>query len=523
MYTKKFLLCVFSAVAALSLILTPSDAMVFAAPLITTQEDVATVNSQDTLMTYCEFNSKAAGDSYLIPGLVSAVSYDKNKKKYSTVSTMCPQAMCKVGHYTLITAYDSDENCRSVIFVLDSARMLVKTLVLPDSYHVGGIAYDSQNEVILITKASASAVGVISLEDFNKYMSFSSSFVQIKYTIEENESDNFISSASSVTYKGGRVYIGTFDSSTASYAYCYIPVYDKAANKYTLYYQYKFSLPSYTQGFTIAQYKGKTRMFASVSYGRNETKGIYCSYIYSYVFNETDGSKSFDNILSAPPMLQQTYVEGGKLYCLFESASAVYRDVSVKPLSYVVSLKLSALCDEKKGEFVDISVSDVNGGKKVSVTSSVPDSTIYYSASMPYYRYGKMISTSYVYKKSYTKTNTGMVYAVAVSNGRIVAADAVYVNIGKASAPSKPKIKATGKSSITVSWSKASGATGYQIYSSTSKNSGYKLAATVSSSKTSYKNTGLKKNKKYYYKIRAVRKGYLNSKYTSVVSAKTKK
>lgn len=91
---------------------------------------------------------------------------------------MCPQAICKVNHYTLITAYDSSTNSKgasiskSVVYVLDSNNELVKTLVLPDSYHVGGIAYDSANGLILIAKASASAVGVISLDDFTNICAF---------------------------------------------------------------------------------------------------------------------------------------------------------------------------------------------------------------------------------------------------------------------------------------------------------------------------------------------------------------
>lgn len=65
---------------------------------------------------------------------------------------------------------------------------------------------------------------------------------------------------------------------------------------------------------------------------------------------------------------------------------------------------------------------------------------------------------------------------------------------------------------LNVKWKKVSGATSYIIYGSTSKTSGYKKIATVSSSKSSYvvsKILGKKlvKNKKYYIKVRAVRSG----------------
>lgn len=498
------------------------------ASVMTTQEDVPGVNSVDTLLTYPEFNSKVADGGYIIPGLVSSVSYNKQTKHFSTTQTMCPQAICKVNHYTLITAYDSATDSKgasiskSVIYVLDGDNQLVKTLVLPDSYHVGGIAYDSANGLILITKASASTVGVISLDDFYKYMRFSSKFANVKYTIEENDSNKFIYSASSVAYKNGRVYLGAFGAGSDSIAYCYTPVYNKSKNTYYLKYNYKFYLPNYTQGFSLTDYKGKLRMFASVSYGRNETKGVYCSYLYTYTFNQSNGSKTLDNVLSCPPMLELTYPEGGKLYCLFESAASVYRNVSRKPLSYVMPLKLSSLCDEKRGSIVNINVSGVNNGKKISIDCALPNAKIYYSSSMPYYRYSK-IASCYPYKNAYLKQNSSTVYAVAVVDNRIVAADTVYVSVSKASSPSKLTVKSKSKTSITIGWKAASNATSYEIYKSTNKSKNYKKVATVSASAKSYKNTKLKKNKTYYYKVRALRKGYVNSSYTNIVSAKTKK
>ena len=241
----KKILSIFLSAVLVVITLSFSTCSSFAA-VMTTQEEVTNVNNYDTLMTYPEFNSKVTDGAYLCPGLMSSVSYDKQIKRITATQSMCPQAICKVNQYTLITAYDSSvyDNssiCRSVIYVLDNNDVLVKTLILPDSYHVGGIAYDSSNGLILITKASKSAVGVISLDDFNKYMRFSSNFVSVHYTIDENDSNNFIISASSVTYKNGYVYLATFGAGSDSFAYCYTPVYDRANNTYTLIYSFLYS------------------------------------------------------------------------------------------------------------------------------------------------------------------------------------------------------------------------------------------------------------------------------------------
>ena len=61
---------------------------------------------------------------------------------------------------------------------------------------------------------------------------------------------------------------------------------------------------------------------------------------------------------------------------------------------------------------------------------------------------------------------------------------------------STPKTK-----TIKVSWSKISGAKGYEVYRATSKNGTYSKRTTTSN--LSYTNTSLTKKKTYYYKIRA--------------------
>ena len=81
--------------------------------------------------------------------------------------------------------------------------------------------------------------------------------------------------------------------------------------------------------------------------------------------------------------------------------------------------------------------------------------------------------------------------------------------------------------SATLTWAKVTGATNYRIYRATSKSGKYSLIKTVSSSTTSYKNSGLTTNKTYYYKVVAIRAVTMNGKkvtYTgissSIVSAK---
>lgn len=70
--------------------------------------------------------------------------------------------------------------------------------------------------------------------------------------------------------------------------------------------------------------------------------------------------------------------------------------------------------------------------------------------------------------------------------------------------PAVKPIKKSGRT-VTLSWKKVGGASVYYIYRATSKNGAYSYVG--STKKTSFKNSKLKKGKKYYYKVSAVKVG----------------
>ena len=73
-------------------------------------------------------------------------------------------------------------------------------------------------------------------------------------------------------------------------------------------------------------------------------------------------------------------------------------------------------------------------------------------------------------------------------------------------APTIKSLKKSGKKAIKITYKKVSGVSGYQIYMSTKKKAGYKKIATLSSKKSSYTKGKLKKGKKYYFKVRTMKK-----------------
>ncbi len=103
---------------------------------------------------------------------------------------------------------------------------------------------------------------------------------------------------------------------------------------------------------------------------------------------------------------------------------------------------------------------------------------------------------TYYYKvRAYKKSGKTKLYSPysSVKSAKIKPAK---VSISKVTSTSSKKAK--------ITWKKASGASGYEIYRSTSKNGKYKKVTTVKSGKTTtYTDKKLKSKKTYYYKVRA--------------------
>ena len=139
----------------------------------------------------------------------------------------------------------------------------------------------------------------------------------------------------------------------------------------------------------------------------------------------------------------------------------------------------------------------------------------------------KSTSCSYIF----TGLTTGRTYYFKVRGYKLKDGD-YYYGENTAVESAKPslarqsgfKVKA-GKRSFTASWKKVSGASGYTVYYSTKKTSGFKSKTVKGNSKVKYTVKSLKKGRTYYVKSRAYRT--VNGKkvygpYTSLVRVKTK-
>jgi len=137
--------------------------------------------------------------------------------------------------------------------------------------------------------------------------------------------------------------------------------------------------------------------------------------------------------------------------------------------------------------------------------SSVPVATEYYvyRSTSAYGTYSYVTSTSYTsYTDTYLYSGTTYYYKVSAYNSAGTSEQSPHTSATTLlNTPSNVTATAASSSSITVSWSSVTGATGYYVFCSTSAYGTYTYVGTTSY--TSYTNTGLSSGTTYYYKVSA--------------------
>ncbi|PEL10448.1 InlB B-repeat-containing protein, partial [Bacillus sp. AFS017336] len=133
-----------------------------------------------------------------------------------------------------------------------------------------------------------------------------------------------------------------------------------------------------------------------------------------------------------------------------------------------------------------------NGGSSVSSKTAIYNATI----SQP----KSPTRKGYVFLGWY-KDATGTV-AWNFAKDHVTANTTIYAKwVAIPAKPSHAKVAKAGSGSVKLTWSKVSGATGYEIVKATSKTGSYSHLTSVTT--TDYTNKGLIKGKTYYYKIRS--------------------
>lgn len=276
-------------------------------------------------------------NSYVIPGLKTTETLAENTTP-DICTSMTPQGVTPAGDYLLISAYCASGEHNSVVYVLNKAyHTYVKTIVLPNRPHVGGITYDPVHQNIWICdymeKTRTAYVSAFSMDQLVNYsLNDKEEPIAFRYSMPIYS----MKRTSFLDYHDGKLYIGNFKAGADSVSTVQTFAIDEVTGDIRsdsndvsklLKLNKKVIVPSGItlinggiQGFTVNnKVTALSQSFGPVDSRLMEFKN------YGTLMDYVRLSSVPDRSYTLPPMLEQITADQGKLYLCFESAAYPYR------------------------------------------------------------------------------------------------------------------------------------------------------------------------------------------------------
>ena len=310
-----------------------------------------------------------------------------------------PQGLAMDDNYVYISSYDgikaylSDlgksnkqiEVHNSVIYVLrlnDELRKY-KTIVLPDTNHVGGLTcLNGQLWISLDTgNSSGQKLVYLNTQTIHDQLNWDNDDEYKVVHYDGVNKINGVTSASFVTSFNDDLYVGTFNSSSNSVIKGFHPGSEDAFVSY--------SVIKKAQGAAFMTVDDITYLMVSSSYGRKNSSGLYAYSVTNA--GQSDSKISAVSSIVLPGMSEGIVEKDGTLYVLFESGSHRYNanplNSAVTHMGKVIAGKSSNMVNMKRtlsGSDIDVSVNatafSYNGNIRYPSVTSVK----YKNMNLPY-------------------------------------------------------------------------------------------------------------------------------------------
>jgi uncharacterized repeat protein (TIGR02543 family) len=270
-------------------------------------------------------------------------------------TTMVPQGICFADDYLILSAYDSNGSCNSVLYVISNtdgkSRQYLMTIVLPTKAHVGGIAFDGTYLWI----ANGKNVSSIKYSTLDSTVTAAVAAKKKSVSVQFHSTCAAATTASFLTYHDGMLWIGEFkdkgDSSGRMYSYVV------SSNGKSLIKKYYITLPDRVQGACFKE----GYLILSRSYSRNTSSSSYTSQLRVYKISKPSSNgnikkNSVVKTIDLPPMVEGIVAGSTYMYTLFESsATKYYKGTDGKgeckyPVDRIVAFKFADFIDLPKEE-----------------------------------------------------------------------------------------------------------------------------------------------------------------------------
>lgn len=254
-------------------------------------------------------------------------------------TTMVPQGICFANDYMILSAYDANGKCNSVLYVISNFdsqnRTYLATLVLPTKAQVGGIAFDGSH-VWIANGKYASAIGYDTLVS-SVERAVASKKDSISVTFQATCATGMM--VSFLTYSDGLLWCGEYaqkgDTDAKMYGYTIDPEGKVLTRKYAV------SLPDRVQ--SAGFYEGNLILSRSNGTDTTGVENISQLMICTLTAPDQQGNlkrNATTQTLELPPMVKGVAVGSTYLYTVYQSAATGYLDVQY-PVDRIVAFRLA--------------------------------------------------------------------------------------------------------------------------------------------------------------------------------------
>ena len=328
------------------------------AAFYTLRGQIQMLSQKEALMAFAFEDRKKEREygTYIIPGLKSTRTLLTSEGDMPAICTsMTPQGLAVTEDYVFVSAYCHTKKHNSVIYMINKeTHRFIKEIVLPGQPHVGGLAYDSEHQVLWYSSNTQELAQAVSLT-MDTIEAYDYDESQRPIDINQISSLYGIVRDSFMTFYEGCLYVGCFTKYTES-AIARYPVDNQgkliSTSDESLGMNFDMAVPldystisEQAQGMTF--YNDK--LLLSHSYGILPSRVVFYEKSDKRLYVDENSAISY----RFPERIEQIFVDGDDLYVLFESAAYAYSAASVNIVDRVLKLSIPKMEEYQKstGEY----------------------------------------------------------------------------------------------------------------------------------------------------------------------------